>query len=204
MIKEKPILFNGDMVRAILDGRKTQTRRVVNPMGGEQKKWLTPDLINKVPHGEIINGGWQMHHPKAGENHMGVHVENNSPLGWIKCPFGAVGGNLWVRETFQLWDVWDDGIIYRADNEKYDGLGKWKPSVHMPRWASRIQLEITDIRVERLQDISNDDVFAEGIDMWKCGIPKLGFFDVWQSINGAKSWDANPWVWVVEFKRLNP
>jgi len=224
---EKPILFNAKMVNAILEGRKTQTRRVVKPMAGEQKSWLTPSLINKVPHGYLTRGvsiyGWQMHHPKAGQFYNGVQIEKDSPLGWIKCPYGKIGDQLWIREIFRL----DGTPTYKADTDdmysrelKAQGL-KWKPSIFMPRWASRIDLKITDIRVERLNDISEDDAKAEGV--YQVGVETGGldvngnaieigsyaasFCELWDSINGKdkhKSWEANPWVWVIEFERIKP
>ena len=105
-MKERPILFSAPMVRAILDGSKTQTRRVVKPSPGKQSEWLTHELIQEVPHGEIVEGGWQMHHPHAGttrfypEVSTSLDIPYDSPLGWVKCPFGQVGDRLWVKETW--------------------------------------------------------------------------------------------------------
>lgn len=202
---EKPILFNSEMVKAILDGRKTMTRRVIKPMSKNQAEWLTPELINDVPHGEIIKGGWQMHHPRADTDYMGVHVEHDSPLGWVRCPYGQPGDLLWVRETFLIKPNGD--AFYRADDPAASGWNsgstttKWKPSIFMPRWASRITLRVLDVRVERVQKITEADARAEGVGEWGCDTIEV-FQDLWDSINAKRgySWDSNPWVWVVSFE----
>ncbi|KIA78994.1 hypothetical protein QR66_18395 [Chromobacterium piscinae] len=187
-MKERPILFAGEMVRAALAGTKTQTRRIVK---GE------PDFIRWNP--IAINGvaGWENEHGRP-----------------LRCPHGRPGDRLWVREAFQIvrrGDDWDIPI-YRADDIAGHINSGWKPSIHMPRWASRILLEITDVRVERLQDISEADAVAEGVtpaavqsfsDTGLVTRPAgFAYRDLWEQINGAGSWDANPWVWVVEFKRV--
>lgn len=203
-MKERPVLFSGPMVRAILEGRKTQTRRIFklpkglewyDSLGGEQKGWFTDG-----------KGWW--------------HVDE------IECPHGTVGDRLWVREAWASLSVGNQtDYLYRADThkglEKRDGDQKWKPSRHMPRTACRLILEITGVRVERLQEISNADCVAEGIEpigeerltgkvMSQAG--RLGdnystvrqlYSSFWQSINGPDSWAQNPWVWVIEFKRIN-
>lgn len=182
-MKERPIIFSAPMVRAIFDGRKTQTRRIVN------KKHL-PFLANIT--GNFLDGKW-----------------NQRPL-----PYGKPGDRLWVRESFN-----HDGnhYIYAADlNDAgvQKWAAKWKPSIHMPRSASRILLEITGVRVERLKDISECDAKAEG--SYVCdyfgrrlldqssnqGCYKWGYRSIWESLNGSGSWDLNPFVWVVEFKTL--
>lgn len=200
-MKERPVIFNGEMVRAILDGRKTQTRRVIANVGADnciplQKQTKTKDGIY-------------------------THVMDAPMYGL--CPFGQVGDRLWVRETWQGPLVDEERFEdYRANADKFqtpefceyaaDGGARpefcdlddnvrqgWRPSIHMPRWASRITLEITAVRVERLQGISEADAIAEGgtkhfnID-W--------FGPLWASIYGVDSWSANPWVWVIEFKRV--
>lgn len=168
------------MVRAILDGRKTQTRRVIMPQ---------PDIDPKEFTAAEVNEAWQ-----AG------FVD-------VKCPHGEVGDLLWVRETygFSGWNVGD--VYYRAD--KHDAILTpwWRPSTLMPKAFSRITLEITDVRVERLQDISEEDAIAEGMTLprgLKFGSNPIEAFRVlWDSINGkddAKNWQANPWVWVIEFE----
>lgn len=209
-MKERPILFSGAMVRAILNGTKTQTRRVIKPqpsflgaMGDPSAPFKTLDA--------------------------GLHCR-------ITCPYSEPGdGRLWVRETWM--DLLGTGIerrtgdhgryAYQADTppgsygdeaRKDFGL-KWRPSIHMPRAASRLLLEVVGVRVERLQDISAADAIAEGIERSGAGWqrfhvdpdapegqsftrnPVLAYRGVWEQINGAGSWDANPWVWVLEFRR---
>lgn len=173
-MKERPILFSGPMVRAILEGRKTQTRRVVKPQPAHIAG------IGTVLNIDTITG-------KA-------------------CPYGKPGDRLWVRET---WDgVRLDGggalVSYRADGDKpVTDDGRWHPSIHMPRWASRITLEVVSVRVERLQEISEEDAMAEGVALAEnYRGPVAHFASLWEQINGLGSWNANPWVWVVEFRRV--
>lgn len=202
-MKERPILFSGAMVRAILNGRKTQTRRVLK---GLALSWLdefmfTPEFVADP------------------DNAM--------------CPFGVPGDRLWVRETWlQEYDpitvksYFPPRALYKATESRHcvqfdgdgfaeinkDGTEKspWRPSIFMPRWASRITLEITKVRVERLQEISEEDCLAEGcpdalgseycIDGMSCR--KAWYADLWDSINGKNHpWASNPWVWVIEFQR---
>lgn len=199
-VKERPVLFNGEMVRAILDGRKTQTRRMVKP----QPNWIRPCV---------------------GEDGIAHGYCNSGPTEGLRCPFGQVGDQLWVREAWGLHDTLPkDGpdnatVYYRStDGDRHDlRYQKWRPSIHMPRWASRITLEIIEVCVEQLQDIGSDGrsgkaVLAEGVK--QCYIdkftewfhpddcPAMAFRELWQSVYGAESWAANPWVWVVEFRKL--
>jgi hypothetical protein len=193
-MKERPILFSAPMVRAILAGQKTQTRRVVKP----EPQMVTHDRKTTT---------W--------EGDPGVLLDLLEQTG-RKCRYGKPGDRLWVRETFQRFS--DDGeIMYRADpaslramNElKYDECqeARWRPSIHMPRWASRILLEVVSVRVERLNDISESDLAAEGIQelidggVDHDGTPLDTYRVLWESINGRGSWESNPWVWVVEFER---
>jgi hypothetical protein len=190
---ERPILFSAEMVRAILDGRKTQTRRNI--------KYTTE-------HRGPINPAY-------------LEAHKDHP-GWKDiCPYGQPGDTLWVRETWghtgtgvwkvgQVYYAQDGGIIYRADHP--NAAGSWFSPLHMPRFASRITLRITDIRVERLQDISEDDAKAEGVKPLDyaahhvaagCGA-RIAFEQLWTTINGPGAWDANPWVWVVSFERVKP
>ena len=249
--KERPILFSGEMVRAILDGRKTQTRRIIKP----QPHWINEN--NSVAH-------------------IGKKVGNVEYL----CKYGQPGDRIWVRESYRIgsWDEecevfaldycdgavkqWltpsateteDSGEVFEriwiacCDELRNKGVEPnysghymwlpgespldWKPSIHMPRWASRITLEITGVRVERLQDISGEDSVAEGFAsvskdgcLFKYGIPDRdglpgtdndgwpwvewdtnpvsAYKKLWESINGKGSWEENPWVWVIEFRRV--
>lgn len=230
-MKERPILFSGAMVRALLDGSKTQTRRAVKL---------------QVQHDDSLVGGWKIVHKRVTQALLTFNQLGGKPLGSDAaiCPYGQPGDRLWVRETW-LEDPEDDGTwaytqyvgckgsplsdiprkfqkpehcIYR---EGWDGSDlRWRPSIHMPRWASRILLEIVSVRVERLQDISEADCWAEGIEALDGLLDDLAIIHLakrmgrsfedaaptyaalWESINGAGSWDANPWVWVVEFKRV--
>lgn len=195
-MKDRPILFSGQMVRAILEGRKTQTRRIVKPQ---------PRVLN--------NGMWYV--PFKNEiNWIFNYILGDKVMAYAKFPYGKVGDRLWVRETFHEYS---HGILYRADMPmRWDAENtehgeavtlkaedyKWKPSIFMPRWASRITLEITGVRVERLNDISEEDAIAEGITHRTMNCPKVEFRHLWESINGEGSWDENPWVWVIEFKRV--
>jgi len=207
-VSEKPLLCNAEMVRAILDGIKTNTRRPMDPQ---------PDGKLEVLEGcdDFMLGG--------------THGKKRSV--W-RCPFGKKGDRLWVRECFAVVPHVTDngpkhklkgdgtGVTWRADWNGNPSGFKWKPSIHMPRWASRINLEITDVRVERVQDISEEDAIAEGTDFGvdafgkrfvppidKTGLSthkpcKESFKALWESIYGKSSWRLNPWVWVVAFKKV--
>ncbi|SDS24442.1 hypothetical protein SAMN05216198_1523 [Halopseudomonas litoralis] len=200
---ERPILFNGEMVSAILDGRKTVARRVMKP-----QPEVTP----------IDYPGPAGHRWPANKVQSMVHVEQelqNQRGGWEGlagscCPYGQVGDHLWVRETWAETRVaqasGEKWVVYREADNRTDYGGPWKPSIHMPRWASRIQLEITGVRVERLQEITIGQICKEGLarSMYEF-IPVTTAFDafaeLWNSTGG--DWDANPWVWVIEFKRID-
>jgi hypothetical protein len=199
---EHPILFSAPMVQAILEGRKTQTRRIVKP--AKSQSWATPDFFKNVTSHRLYDGFLALEHPEGG------------PGGCIRVPWRA-SDRLWVRETWARRE-YSKKIYYRATPElgaMFNREGdRWRPSIYMPRAASRITLEIMSVRVERLQDISEEDARAEGAPPNHPSIDAIsrefGFKDfsrswfaqLWESINGAGSWDANPFVWVVEFKKL--
>ncbi|MBP3063673.1 hypothetical protein SAMN05216576_10628 [Ectopseudomonas chengduensis] len=207
-VKERPILFSAPMVRAILEGRKTVTRRVVKP--------AFPASVFEVQPFAGDHSTWMPVRPGA----------SNEP--WEEqirvCPYGKPGDRLWVRETFARVGTTDPGYLtYRATYPRClpaglenvpadirDAGERWRPSIHMPRAACRILLEVIDVRVERLQDISEEQARAEGVASCADDLDPDGngyspyelFSALWVSINGDDSWHANPWVWVVEFKRV--
>lgn len=185
-MKERPILLNAEMVRAVLAGRKTQTRRM-----------LTPRQLNMIDAAASIGECYPLEYGHQHENSQSYYRE------W--CPFGAVGNRLWVRETWARYNIDQDShdIAYCATTpDDWPKEGRWRPSIHMPRWACRITLEITGVRVERLQDISEADARAEGITGSLVRDVTAAYSALWQSIYGEKIWQANPWVWVIEFKRV--
>lgn len=202
-MRERPILLNAEMVRAVLDGRKTQTRRM-----------LTPRQLKMIDAAASIGECYPLESGHQHENSQSYYSE------W--CPFGAVGDRLWVRESFYEHGHWQGGgydpedsyfvsdkqVLYPADGiqrpseRKRDDFWRSRPSIHMPHWASRITLEITGVRVERLQDISEADARAEGITGSLVRDVTAAYSALWQSIYGEESWQANPWVWVIEFKRV--
>jgi len=229
-MKERPILFSGPMVRAILEGRKTQTRRVLKP----QPAW---EAVGK-PSIDFDSKVWR------------VFINEGKYAGWTttpwwNCPYGQPGDRLWVRESFALVDTGRNCVAYRADEQAFECMydnssewppigvasigghycafeGPWKPSIYMPRWASRITLEVVSVRVERVQDISEEDAASEGCSgkdhittkggfgPFACEVSglartaKASFRNLWDSINAKRgySWASNPWVWVIEFRTL--
>lgn len=212
-MKEGPILFSAPMVRALLDGSKTQTRRVLPSMVTLGR----PEYPGKRDRQGYSRVNW-------------LDTTEGIEAAVRECKYGQPGDLLWVREAFARIDgqtlPWIE-TDYRATYQHGDRLGdtlgikkRWKPSIHMPRHASRITLEVTGVRVERLQDISEADALAEGIepftDFQKSGHwrrydkgtlngyvsnPVESYASLWESINGPGSWDANPWVWVICFKK---
>lgn len=193
--REIPILFTGPMVRAILEGRKTQTRRIITPE-------------------PIFDGYWWSH--KGYSVNGEQSFREGMPL-FGKCPYGTVKDRLWVREAWSRIIVGNQiDYLYRADHhtgiEKKNGDQKWKPSIHMPKVACRLMLEVTSVRVQRLLEITGRDVLAEGVDngfsnptmgiRWE-NMQKMAFEKLWTTINGPDSWKSNPFVWVIEFRRLN-
>lgn len=218
-MKEHPILFSGAMVRAILDGRKTQTRRLVGLSSFKPSE--TPGYAwtfrGRAP---VRSVAQQLRHPRG--CWQDLHHDALLKL----CPYGAVGTKLWVRETWGLCTYTDPTdwcrysvhgltqnllehwkVEFRADGDSESAL--WRPSIHMPRWASRITLEVTEVRVERLQEITERDARAEGIDPgtsicdFAATPARDDFARLWDSINGARaSWASNPWVWAISFRRV--
>jgi hypothetical protein len=203
--QERPILFSAAMVRAILSGQKTQTRRIISPQ---------PDVAEGMDCTRLL-------FKKRNAKEWFANYASTDPSCSAFCPYGAVGDLIWVREAYSDASGTAPGqrcALYRASYSGPSGI-VWKPSIFMPRWACRINLEVTGVRCERLQDISEADAKAEGISEpepshghW-CD-PKLGreghwsyrkpYAALWDSINGrnpAKAWAANPWVFVVEFRR---
>lgn len=197
-MKERPILFSGPMVRAILEGRKTQTRRIVNPQPKNRRggRWMyCYESMNKK-----LEGSFYYSWP---DKKNGNCFSERGPESQItyRCPYGQVGDRLWVREA---WAVHPEtgSLLYRADDEAPADT-RWKPSIHLPRKHSRILLEMTSIRVERLQTISWEDALAEGTDNDPATTNAVGsFVKYWDYINGVESWETNPWVWVVGFRKV--
>lgn len=231
-MKDRPILFSGPMVRALIDGTKTQTRRIVKPQPAAlHHLGIHRAKVNDGPHCQRIYE-WGMEQPVNG-----CFVSEC-------CPYGVPGDRLWIRETIAVHSRHCEGqgigytLEYRADgrtrelqpdlrvlpghecypHQKIADKG-WRPSIHMPRWASRITLEITDVRVQRLQDISEEDAALEGVEgkgkTWACPLlksglclvvdnPRRAFRGLWDMVNGAGSWYANPWVWAISFRRITP
>ncbi len=209
---ERPILFSAPMVRAIIAGDKTQTRRILKPqppsdVGEIQSGFFHPTKIDRSGN------------EYPGERAFGAYSTDGR---WgVKSPYGGPGARLWLRETWAPVSTFDPspetGALYRAD-PIYDGMAsfewRWRPSIHMPRWASRITLEVTGVRVERVQEISEVDAYREGVVIPSHHAftsnrnPELRnearteFQALWHEINGPGSWERNDWVWVVEFKRV--
>jgi hypothetical protein len=221
---ERPIPFNAEMVRAILDGRKSQTRRVVNP---QPERWIDKYVPSASPEHWLPQGVY-IRDPAGALGRGPIEVRRNAPP--VRCPYGKPGDRLWVKETWQHlhndgsplerlhdWEKTPVHCFYRADESDPTALpvsGKWRPSIHMPRWASRITLEITEVRAERVQEISEDDANAEGCGLG-CTVKserfgrymsagQYAFAELWDSINAKRGlgWEANPWVWVIGFRKL--
>lgn len=243
--RERPILFSATMVQAILAGRKTQTRRVVtpqperSPVYGHSEAFHPDEAYSRAP-GATMQG-------EPVDPLRWWYADAGGPRTEYRCPYGQPGDRLWVRETFYCDDYrYPDGPVdelrslleYRASHDCNaweagcpcrgdDGRGAWRPSIHMPRWASRLTLEVTEVRVQRLQEISDEDAQTEGLDnapsmaipgrlLWRdygmreddtsgwWSSPRDSFQTLWQSINGARpgcSWSDNPFVWAITFKK---
>lgn len=204
VVRERPIIFSGEMVRAILEGRKTQTRRVIQPQPSD------------------VDGATCFL--------MGDDLRSDGRDKIIRCPYGQPGDRLWVRETARLeFDQRRDEHRVRYQADDYDTLTSsegalewieaakwknvaprqwrtpWRPSIHMPRWASRLTLEITEVRVQRVQEIGDDDCYAEGVVYVGEGFdppPQVIYRELWDSLNAKRgySWESNPWVWAISFR----
>lgn len=210
--RERPILFSDAMVRAILEGRKLQTRRVIKPQPPERCFRPVEEF-----------GGWWW----TGESYLDAYYPEEEKV--VKCPYGQPETRLWVREAWKptrsFTALGTSYVRYRADDSRaevvhgeYGRAGdRWRPSIHMPRWASRITLELTEVRVQRLQDISEAEAKAEGaVNLGEAGafaskqlgigheVHRLYFQDLWNSINSKRGfgWNTNPWVWALSFRRL--
>ncbi|BBU58553.1 hypothetical protein KU6B_48180 [Mameliella alba] len=219
---DKPILFSGPMVRALLDGRKTQTRRVLKPWPGYQAEWLSMETLHSAPTCYLseVDGhlGVQMQHPRAGTVYQGVDVDPMSPLTWVRLPY-AIGDRLWVREAWRTSRHYDDlkpsemggdvPVQFTADGAvdahagRADDLsGRPRAGRLMPRWASRLTLVVTDVRVQRVQEISNHDCLDEGVSPNGEGAtPTDVFRSLWDSLNAKRGygWEVNPWVCAYSF-----
>jgi hypothetical protein len=219
-MKERPVIFNGEMVRSILEGRKKQARYIVTPQPINSKVGMVNACYCGHPELWLVDGD------------VGSYTCNGLIAPEWLCPFGVIGDRLWVRETFAIGLCTESTLAYKATH-KPDDLEEgwfekieWKRSSHMPRWASRINLEITGVRVERLKDITEEDASYEGMSftdyrldrfnqqragwLWKKSSKyeeclqsaRSAFGNLWESIHSEESWNANPLVWVLEFKRL--
>lgn len=199
-MKERGMIFNDEMVRALLSGKKKQTRRVIS-----DRHIHLFDVASNV--GECYS-------LESGAEHA-----NSQSYYREFCPFGSVGDRIWVRETWARYNIdqYTHDMAYRATPpEDWPDGGRWRPSIHMPRWASRITLEITDVRVEQLNAISENDAQSEGVGKLREGFwqhyqpgwtqhqlsARGSFATLWKSIYGEESWNSNPWIWVIEFRRF--
>lgn len=201
-MKETGIIMSGNHPKLILEGKKTMTRRVIKPQPSRP-------LVYRTVRGRPELEYW-------------YEPDNGGIAHTYKCPYGQVGDKLWVRETWRVgaeYDalgisgLWNHPVVGYKDEINVSflhGAGKWRPSIFMPRWASRILLEITEVRAERLQEINNEDAKAEGVIPMTCCLPRAAhyitpFKELWDSLNAKRGygWETNPWVWVISFKVLD-
>ena len=208
-MKARPILFTPENAQKVHDGAKTQTRRIVKPQ---------PPANCDKPMFDAAGYGFFYEQPDSDGDALDVWPEGSDG---IKCLYGMVGDRLWVREAWRVFGGLEyeyqqhlPSVRYRGDiSDALEYLqAEWRPSIHMPKWACRTWLDLTAVRVERLQDITEDDARAEGCapvvhdkdGAVDCGTRKTIFRQLWESIHGPGSWGENPWVWVLEFKRMQP
>lgn len=219
-IKERPILFAGPMVRAILAGRKTQTRRIVKP-----QPTVDPDGSIRFPWATFFSGGnvhtWGRDGTGGQNWNASEYPDENKFNAALRrtpyadpSPYGVPGDRLWVRESLAetyggLTHYLADGTTVKRDGElvdmPWDYPKEIRPSIHMPRWASRLYLAIVSVRIERVQEISRGDAMAEGCPISNMAAgpsPCRWYRQLWNTINGPGSWESNPWVWAVSFKRI--
>jgi hypothetical protein len=221
-MKERPIIMGAESVMAILDGRKTQTRRVIKIQPPEEDYQLLTVIDSTRNKDEGCS-----HWAKLNESKTNIVIDDGR---MFRCPYGIIGDRLWIRETWkQVFDT-PKVVTYKSSDPTNINGGKWRSPLFMPRWASRITLEITDIKVERLQDITEEGAIAEGIEFdsgWEeqsgegycdgvgymnyetgdldCITPKESYRTLWNSLNAKRgySWESNPWVWVISFRVVN-
>lgn len=220
-MKERAIIFSGPMVTAILDGTKTQTRRLMKPQPILSQSHVSWGSVSDPWHRNAFSDTPLKGLGRSGKRKTIWYSEDNcgNLIGEYRpCPYGAPGDRLWVRETYSWLVGAGKRIVYKADGNPKDRFNgemihpmQWLPSIFMPRKESRITLDITNIRIERLQDISEDDARAEGVtDSWpeiECNGAKPyaeGFAYLWDQINRKRApWESNPWVWALTFKKLD-
>jgi hypothetical protein len=231
-MKQLPILFSTPMVQAILEGRKTQTRRLTNLhlINQNAANWV-PRIFKNIAPGREAYGQYHFQ-TKKGHQRVAFDSPDGKAIEFADCPYGKKGDILWVRETFGLMQLTDGYLVYKADDEKLiEHCDRWRPSIHMKKEDCRLWLQVKSVCVERLKDITEEDAIAEGVlkncecgkacaeckdlDEWynytggECDFPtysaKESFQSLWALINGMVSWEVNPWVWVIEFERIeNP
>ncbi len=223
-----PIIFSGTSIPALLDGRKTQTRRIVKLPNPTRHVVVDPGgtIFGPGPYIKAYRNT-DMSPPEDG-NIAAMHPR-------VHCPYGYPGDRLWVKEAYAAHELYEalkpseipaEGRVWSRlwfaardsgceDGPDHSDAGRWRNCLFMPLWASRITLEVTDVRVERVQGISEEDAIAEGVDaVSMAAMPRQGtwtrrqdFAQIWNKLNGKKpgcSWDDNPWVWVIEFRRIEP
>ena len=198
-MSERPIPFRGDMIRAIMAGQKTQTRRIIKRFH-DGERWAS--AVHKTDDGQVWTAWWPGN----------VSAEFSAKVRGVPCPYGIAGDHLWAREAHALGPEEPRGVLYRATMKPVMAQGyRWRPGIFMPRWASRLTLQVEDVRVQRLGDMTEEEAIVEGTEPireeWGGETPHLSAFILgWQSMHGPESWplpgEKGPWVWVIEFRRI--